>query len=330
MKILHMADLHIGKRVNDFSMLEDQGFILQKILTVVEKEMPDAILIAGDVYDKAVPSAEAVSLLDDFLVKLSRIVKNIFLVSGNHDSVERISFGSRIMQESGIYVSRNYQHNIQPIELEDDYGKVCFYLLPFLKPIHVKPYATEQGDKAETYDEAVKIAIKQLEIDKSCRNVLITHQFVAGAITCESEELSVGGTDQVDVDTFKEFDYVALGHLHGPQKIGRDTIRYSGSPLKYSFSESKQKKSITMIHLLEKGNITIELIPLQPKRDMCELKGTYMELTSREFYESLNKDDYYHITLTDEEDIVDGIQKLRVIYPNSMRLDYDNTRTKIN
>ena len=327
MKLIHLSDLHLGKRVNEFSMLEDQQYILEEILRIIDSEKPDGVLIAGDVYDKTVPSAEAVTLLDEFLVQLSKRDTQTFLISGNHDSAERLAFGGRLMEQSGIHIARVYNGVLAPLTLRDEYGLVDLYLLPFLRPVQVRRFFPES--EIATYTEAMAAVLGAADIDKTHRNVLVTHQFVTGAQTCDSEELSVGGTDNVDVSVFDDFDYVALGHIHGPQKIGRETVRYCGTPLKYSFSEVGHKKSVTVVELAEKGSVVIRTVPLVPKRDMSELRGAYNELMLRENYEGKPfRNDYLRITLTDEEDIPNAVNNLRTVYPYIMRLDYDNRRTR--
>ena len=327
MKLIHLSDLHLGKRVNEFSMLEDQQYILSEILCIIDAEQPDGILIAGDVYDKTVPSAEAVSLLDDFLVRLAKRDLQIFLISGNHDSPERMAFGGRLMEGSGVHLSPVYDGRVRPITLTDVYGTVNIYLLPFVKPAHVRRCFPER--EITTYTDALAIAIEAMGVDQTERNVLVTHQFVTGAARCDSEELSVGGTDNVDASVFDPFDYVALGHIHGPQRVGRETVRYCGTPLKYSFSEAGHQKSVTVVELEEKGAVSVRTVPLVPLRDLVELRGTYEEVTFRGFYEGTSyQKDYVHITLTDEEDIPDAMRKLQIIYPNLMKLDYDNRRTR--
>lgn len=327
MKLIHLSDLHLGKRVNEFSMLEDQQYILEEILRIIDSEKPDGVLIAGDVYDKTVPSAEAVTLLDEFLVQLSKRDTQTFLISGNHDSAERLAFGGRLMEQSGIHIARVYNGVLAPLTLRDEYGSVALYLLPFLRPVQVRRFFPES--EIATYTEAMAAVLGAADIDKTHRNVLVTHQFVTGAQTCDSEELSVGGTDNVDVSVFDDFDYVALGHIHGPQKIGRETVRYCGTPLKYSFSEVGHKKSVTVVELAEKGSVVIRTVPLVPKRDMSELRGAYNELMLRENYEGKPfRNDYLRITLTDEEDIPNAVNNLRTVYPYIMRLDYDNRRTR--
>lgn len=327
MKFIHLSDLHLGKRVNEFSMLEDQQYILTEILQIIEDECPQGVLIAGDVYDKAVPSAEAVALLDDFLVALSQQNIQVFLISGNHDSPERMAFGGRLMEQSGIHIAPAYHGNVTAYTLEDEHGPVHIYLLPFVKPVHVRRYFPEVN--IQDYTDAIRTAIAAMEVDEIQRNVLVTHQFVTGATRCDSEERSVGGTDEVDASVLDGFDYVALGHLHGPQQVGKETVRYCGTPLKYSFSEARHRKSVTVVELAEKGKVSVRTVPLVPKRDLVELRGTYDVLTFREFYQGTSyPQDYVHITLEDEEDIPDGMRKLRIIYPYLMRLDYDNRRTR--
>ncbi len=329
MKQFHLSDLHLGKRVNEFSMLEDQKYILTKIINIIDNEKPDGIIIAGDVYDKSIPSAEAVELFDDFLVRLAERKLKVFIISGNHDSPERLAFGGRLMDQSGIHMSPVYNGIVAPISLEDEHGKVNIYMLPFVKPANVRRYFEDAC--IESYTDAIHIAIQKMNIDTANRNLLVTHQFVTGALRSESEEISVGGSDNVDSTVFDGFDYVALGHIHAPQNIGSEKIRYCGTPLKYSFSEVNHKKSVTVVELGEKGSLSIHTIPLEPKHDMVDLKGTYLELTSKDFYDDTNyQNDYVHITLTDEDDVPDAIGKLRVVYPNLMKLDYDNKRTQKN
>ena len=327
MKLIHLSDLHLGKRVSEFSMLEDQRYILEEILRIIDGERPDAVLIAGDIYDKPVPPAEAVGLFDDFLVRLARRETQVFIISGNHDSPERIAFGARLMDRSGIHLSPVYDGHVEPVALEDEHGTVNIYMLPFLKPAHVRRFFPEE--EIDSYTDALRTAVRAMEIDPAARNVLVTHQFVTGAARCDSEDISVGGTDNVDVTAFDGFDYVALGHIHNPQQVVRETVRYCGTPLKYSFSEAGHEKSVTVAELGEKGDISIRTAPLIPLRDMKELRGSYEDLTRRSFYENTTwREDYTHITLTDEEDIPDAVGKLRVIYRNLMKLDYDNRRTR--
>lgn len=327
MKLIHLSDIHLGKRVNEFSMLEDQAHILKKILAVVDEEKPDGVLIAGDVYDKSVPSTEAVQLFDDFLVRLAKRKLPVFIISGNHDSPERLSFANRLIDAVGIHLAPVYSGVVEPVTLSDEYGPVNVYMLPFIKPAHVRGFFPDT--EITGYSDAVAAAIGRMNIDKTQRNVLITHQFVTGAQRSDSEELSVGGTDNIGAEVFCDFDYVALGHIHGPQNMDSGRIRYCGSPLKYSFSEAAQQKSVTVAELKEKGTLEIHTVPLIPRRDMVELKGSYQQLTLREFYENTTyQEDYTHITLTDEEDIPDAVAKLRALYHNLMKLDYDNTRTR--
>ena len=328
MKLLHTSDLHLGKRVYEYSMLEDQEYILKRIINIVDEEKPDGVIIAGDVYDKSVPSAEAVQLFDDFLVQLAKRGTEVFVISGNHDSPERIAFGGRLMNGSGIHMSPVYNGDVTPISLGDEYGQVNIFMLPFIKPAQVRRFFEEE---IVSYTDAVRAAIGGMKINAGERNVLITHQFVTGAARSESEEISVGGTDNVDESVFAPFDYVALGHIHSPQNCGTEKIRYCGTPLKYSFSEARDEKSVTIAELKEKGRLGVRCVPLTAKRELTELKGTYEEITRRDFYLNTTwQEDYTHIILTDEEDIPDAMSKLRVIYHRLMKLDYDNKRTRLN
>ena len=327
MKFLHLADLHLGKRVNGFSMLEDQAHILRQILAILDDERPDGVLIAGDVYDKSVPSVEAVELLDGFLTELRTRGVPVLLISGNHDSPERLAFGGRVMDSCGIHISPVYDGALAPVTLHDEFGPVHVWLLPFVKPAHVRRWFPDAD--IESYTDAVAEAVAHMDIDTAARNVLVTHQFVTGGTRSGSEELSVGGTDNVDSGVFAPFDYVALGHLHGAQHIGSETIRYAGSPLKYSFSEARQHKSVTVVTLGEKGDVQVRTVALTPLRELREIRGSYDELTARSFYEHTTyRSDYLHLILTDEQDVFDAMSRLRTIYPYLMTLDYDNARTR--
>ena len=351
MKFLHISDLHLGKRVNEFSMLKDQNYILEQIRSIAGREQADGVIIAGDIYDKPVPPAEAVQVFDRFLTALAREGRKVYAVSGNHDSAERIAFGAALMRDQGVYIAPVYNGNVEKITEHDAYGDICIYLLPFVKPATVRHVLTrEQEEKAGmgqeneeatgqetaalTYDDAVRFAVERMEVDAAKRNILVAHQFVTGAGRCESEEVSVGGLDNVDAGIFERFDYVALGHIHTPQHIGRETVRYCGTPLKYSFSEAGQEKSVTVLEVKEKGNIVLATVPLQPLHDMRTIRGTYREVMAAGVRGAKEADsmqeDYVEITLTDEQDILDGIQKLRTVYPNLMRLVYDNSRTRQN
>lgn len=326
MKLIHLSDLHLGKRVNEMSMLEDQEYILTQIVRIVDEEHPQAILIAGDVYDKSVPSAEAVTLFDDFLCRLAKRKIPVLIISGNHDSAERLAFGNRLMEGAGIYLSPVYSGTLSPVTLTDEYGCVNFWLLPFLKPAHVRRFHPETG--ITSYTDAIHTAIKSMHLNNSERNVLLTHQFVTGASLCESEEISVGGSNNVDACIFEDFDYVALGHLHGPQNIGSNRIRYCGTPLKYSFSEVEHYKSVTVVDLGPKGDLTVHTLPLIPRHDLRQIRGAFSQLTDKTYYVGSSVDDYLHVILTDEEDVPEAFGRLRIIYPNIMKLSYDNTRTR--
>lgn len=341
MKFMHLSDLHLGKRVNEFSMIEDQEYILKQILEVAEREGMDAVLISGDVYDKPIPTVEAVRLLDQFLVDLGKRHLPVFLISGNHDSVQRLSFGSRLLKEGGLHIAPEYDGTLEPITFEDEYGAIDVYMLPFVKPPHVRRfYPTEE---IKSYTDAVRVALSAITLSadgapvETRRRILLSHQFVTGASRSDSEEVSVGGLDNVDAEAYAGFDYVALGHIHGPQEIrfaeeeaegDCPRIRYCGTPLKYSFSEANHEKSVTIVELKEKGSMNVTTVPPTPLHDMRQIRGTYLEVTSREFYREFDQKDYLHVTLTDEEDVPDAVGKLRIIYPNLMKMSYDNTRTR--
>lgn len=330
MKLFHISDLHIGKKVNGFSMIEDQRYILTEIIQMIEEERPDVLLISGDVYDVKQPSAEAVALLDDFLKKLAKehadTGMDTCIISGNHDSAERLAYASSIIDMSGIHISPVYDGKVSVFRKSDEYGEVYFYLLPFLRPADVRRYFPDED--INSYDDAIHTVVSDLNVDTSKRNVILSHQFVTGAKRSESEEVIVGGLDNISASNYDDFDYAALGHIHGPQKTGRDTVRYSGTPLKYSFSEDHDKKSVVEVDLLEKGNVSISLHELTPKHDMRVIRGRYDDLMNRENYKDTDTDDYVKIVLTDEEDIPSAIEKLRVVYPNIMQLEYDNKRTR--
>lgn len=328
MKLLHLADLHIGKRVYEYSMLEEQKNVLLQAFRMAKENEVDAVLIAGDVYDKNIPTIEGVKLFDTFLTALAKKKIPVFIISGNHDSAERLSFGRHLFENAEIYMSGTYEEDILKKTLSDELGQVDFYLLPFLKPQQIE--VAEGEEKPVDYTGAIRLVLNRLNINKSNRNVLLAHQFVGGSNTnperTDSETQSVGGVDMVDYHVFDDFDYVALGHLHGAQHVGRETIRYAGSPIKYSFSEAHMVKSATLVHLGE--SITIEKLPFTPVHDMREIKGTLEQLTNPEVLAEGDCNDYMHITLTNEEEIYDVFGKLRAVYPNLMALDFDNSRTR--
>lgn len=334
MKLMHLSDLHLGKRLNEFSLLEDQSFILQQLVELVRSEQPDCVLLAGDIYDKPVPPAEAVTLFDDFLNKLAQLT-TVCVTSGNHDSAERLAFGAQLMREGGVHFCGLYTGEPQCVTLQDAYGSVHIYLLPFLKPAHVRHcLPPTEAEQVTTYHEALRCAVERLHINVAERNVLVAHQFVTGAQTAGSEAVNVGGVDNIGAEVFAAFDYTALGHIHRAQNVGSERVRYSGTPLKYSFAEWQQEKSVTLVELGEKGSVSVTALPLAPLRDLRKLRGSYEELMSREFYDELPKDsdgllrDFYHLTLTDEEDVPDAVQKLRSVYKNLLQLEYDNKRTR--
>ena len=324
MKFLHLSDLHLGKRLLGCSLLEDQRYILEQLLPIAREA--DAVLIAGDVYDKAVPSAEAVALFDWFLTRLAGQGTPVLLISGNHDSAQRLAFGARLMAGGGIHIAPVFSGAPDPVLFRDRWGEVAVYLLPFLKPVSVRQVYPEE--EISSYQDALACVLRHMPLDPDRRNLLVAHQYVAGAKQCQSEEVSIGGLDQVDASLFDAFDYVALGHLHTPQWVGRKTVRYCGTPLKYSFSEAGQEKAALLVNLEEKGKITLDQRPLAPLRELSTLRGTYLELTDRRFYRDRNTQDYLHIVLTDEEDIPQALGRLRAVYPNLLSLEYDNRRTR--
>ncbi len=325
MKFLHLSDLHLGKRVHNFSMIEDQKYILHQILAIADEEKITSVIVSGDVYDKPVPSAEAVALFDEFLVNLAKRNLNVFVISGNHDSPERIAFGEKLMRQSRVYMSPVYNGKVEPVILEDEFGKLNVYMLPFVKPVHVRHFFEEE--KIEDYTDALRCVISHMDIMENERNILVCHQFVTGATRSESEEISVGGLDNVETSVFEVFDYVALGHIHRPQNIGGEKVRYCGTPLKYSFSEADHKKSVTILELLEKDDLSVTTRELNPMRDLVKIKGHFEKITDPAFYKTMDTQSYVQITLLDEHDIPNAFGKLTTVYPNLMQMRYENKRT---
>jgi len=330
MKLIHLSDLHLGKRVNGFSMIEDQEYILKEILTIIGNEQPDGILIAGDVYDRSVPPEDAVSLWDSFLIRLAEMKIPVYAISGNHDSAVRFADHGALVESTGIFLAPAYDGKAKKCVLEskDKKTKVNIYMLPFVKPAIVKSLFSDE--EISTYSDACKVCIDHMNVDTSEINILIAHQFVTGAERCDSEDIPVGGLDNVDVSVFDDFDYVALGHLHGRQYVGRETVRYSGTPLKYSFSEKDHVKSVTVIEIGSKEDIRCSEIGLTPMHDLREIRGSFDEVMSKSFYEGTPTDDYIHMVLTDEQDVPEAFGKLLNVYTNLMLLSYDNKRTREN
>lgn len=322
MKFLHLADLHIGKRVNGFSMLQEQEHILRQILICVEEEQPQAVLLCGDIYDKPLPPTEAVQLFDRFLTELAEHCPSVLIIPGNHDSAERLAFAADMLKSRGVYLAKPFEGSPECVRLCDEFGAVDFWLLPFVKPVQVRR-CYEDGEDIATYDDAVARIMRDFAPNEGARNVLLAHQLLTGATTCESEELAIGGLDNVSAAHFDVFDYVALGHLHGAQRVGREEVRYAGSPLKYSFSEVNQRKSVMMVEMDGEGRVALKPVPLCPLHDMREIRGSFAEL-----YGAEGSEDYLHITLTDEEDVMNAVGLLEQKYPNLMKLDYDNRRTR--
>lgn len=326
MKFLHCSDLHLGRRLHSYSLLEDQAHILDQILQLAQAERVDALLIAGDIYDRNDPSAEAVRLLDQFLIRAADQGIPCLLTAGNHDSPQRVAYGGQLMKSRGVYVSPVLSGPLEPVTLEDKFGPVDVYLLPFLKPAHARAIWPEE--QVQDYTQAVKAVLNRSEIDHSRRTVLVAHQFVVsgGKVPgqSDSETLSVGGLDQVDAAAFAGFDYVALGHIHRPQSIGRETVRYSGSPLKYSISELDQQKSVVLVTLERRGVVDMKLLPLAPLRELRRIQGPLERLISPEVSSQANREDYLHVILTDSSPM-DPMQRLNTVYPNVLKLDLAGT-----
>ena len=330
MKLLHLGDLHIGKSVNDYSMIEDQEFILDQILQIGAEHGVDGILIAGDVYDKSVPSEEAVRVFDRFLCQMAERKMKAFIISGNHDSDERLHFGSDLFASHDIYIASKYEGTLSKQTIMDEHGPFNIYLLPFVKASQVRHFFPDR--EIDSYDQAVRAAIGHETIDGSQRNILLAHQFVAGRSgeveLAGSENAAVqhvGAVERIGADCFDAFDYVALGHIHSPQRVAGDRVRYSGSPLKYSLSEISNEKSVPVITFGKKGEVTVDLVPLKPLRDMRHIKGKMEQILRREHI--LSPEDYIYVTLTDEAPISDAMAIIRQHYPNAMKVDYENSRT---
>jgi exonuclease SbcD len=329
MKFLHLSDLHIGKSVNGFSMLGEQKHIFQQVIETIQSDRPKAVIIAGDIYDRAVPSVEAVGLFDEFLTDLARENVTVMIIAGNHDSGERLTYASRLLRDKRLYLCGAFTGTLMKVTLSDTLGEVNFWLLPFFKPATVRGYFSER--EIDTYDDALAAILETADIDWDQRNVLVSHQFYTRSGVSpersDSELNPVGGLDAIDFTPLDRFDYVALGHLHGEQTVGSIAIRYAGSPLKYSFSERSQRKGMNLVELEEKGGLTIFHRPLVPIHDMRQIKGPMDELLKPEVVSSADREDYLRVILTDEEEPIDAIGKLRSVYPNVMSLDFDNART---
>ena len=325
MRLAHISDLHLGKKLDKYPLIEDQRHILRQIVDIAVGQKCDGILIAGDIYDKSMPSAESVKLLDDFLYDLTNAGLPAYIISGNHDSAERVNYGSGILARAGLYISADFDGRLSLCKAEDEYGEVDIYMLPFIKPAHVrKKYPDAQ---INDYTDMMRTVIENSGVDFSKRCILMCHQFITGASTCDSEYLSVGTLDNIDAKVLEGFDYVALGHIHSPQNVGNN-IRYCGTPLKYSSSESEHIKSVTLIDLCEKGNVNVSTVPLVPLHDLRCLRGNFDELISKEFTDKLDPDDYYYITLTDDRDIPNVLRQLRAVYKNFVSMKFDNSRTR--
>lgn len=333
MKLLHLSDLHLGRQLHRYPLQEEQTEVLERIRIIVQEEKPDAVLIAGDVYDRSIPPVYATQLLDLFLAALAKLT-TVFVISGNHDSAERLSFLSGPLKESGLHISPVYRGRVTPVTLTDQDGPVDVWLLPFVKAATVRPYFPDET--IETTHDAVACAIRHMAIDPSRRNVLVAHQFVAGGKLSGSEEtielatadVSVGGSDMVDAHVFAPFDYVALGHIHRAQNVGSDRIRYCGTPMAYDFSEAGMEKSVTVVELSADRLLTLRTVPLPAPRELVEVRGSFEEIANSEAIRRADKDAYTHVILTDDTPVPDVMNRLRQIYPRITHLDWDNARTR--
>lgn len=330
MKLLHLGDLHLGKSLADFDLSDDQKYILCQILDIVKKEKVDTVLIAGDIYDKAIPSEAATNLLDFFLCELEKLKVNTFVISGNHDSDDRLNYLSSLLESKNIYISSVFKGTLYKQTINDKHGEVDVYLLPFVKASQVHRFYPEE--EINSYEDAVRIILDRTVVDKKRRNILVAHQFVCGKSgdpVCAGSEnssvLNVGTIEKIGYDCFDDFDYVALGHIHSPQQVGREGIRYSGSPLKYSLSEVNNDKSVPIVSLDEKGKVNIELMPLKPMRDLRHIKGTMKQLLDKKNIKS--PEDFIYVTLTDEDMINDAMGIFQQVYPYTVKINYDNSHT---
>lgn len=326
MKLAHISDLHLGKTLYNYSLIEDQEYILEQIVGILVEKKVEVLMIAGDVFDKNVAPEAGLKIFRKFLNRLVESKIKVLIISGNHDSAERLTFGGEFMTEKGIFFSKVYDGKIEPVSFEDEYGPVNFYLLPFIKPQIVNHYI--EGNEIDTYEEAVQFAVKNMNINTSERNVILAHQNILSAKRCESEENIIGGLDAVSDAVFKDFDYTALGHIHSQQKIGKNNVFFCGTPLKYSVSEFDQEKKMPIISLAEKGKLDIEMIPLIPKRDLRKITGTLDEILSNAKNDPNNHEDFIDITLTNEDEVMDAMASLRTVYPNVLKLSYDNKASR--
>ena len=326
MKILHLADLHLGKRVNEMSMIEDQKYILDQIITLIKEESVGIVLLCGDIYDKSIPTIEAIHLLDEFLDQLSKMAIKVLMISGNHDSIDRLSFGKSLFTRSNLYIASQFENEIEKITVKENGITVNFYMLPFVKSAYISHIFQLQTD---SYEECFRYLIEHTKIDEEETNILLSHQFVTAnkknPELSDSETSSLGGIDNIDFHIFDPFDYVALGHIHKPQAMGREMVRYAGSILKYSFSEIHMDKKATILTIDAKKEISLSFHPLKPLRDMREIECSLEELLKKQC-EIGKQEDYMHVILTDEEQILDAIGKGRTIYPNVMQISFKNRR----
>lgn len=320
MRFLHLADLHLGKVLHKQNLLEDQKYILQQILQISEEHAVDAVLIAGDVYQRNAPSAEAMTVFSDFITELAKRSLPCYIISGNHDSAERVAYLAPLAQLSGVYISGADTANIYTFTQSDEFGEIMLHLMPFTTPLQVRQVFPEQADEIQNYHDAIRILMQHHPIDPQKRNIILAHQFLTGAQVCDSEELAIGGLDNISAALFDDYDYAALGHLHGPQQVTRPEVRYAGSPLKYSFSEVHQHKSVTIVELREKGDVRIEIVPLTPLREMQVLSGSFSDLMQMPKCE-----DYVQLTVTDAAPPVNAARALHTVFPNCLQTLFSST-----
>lgn len=334
MKILHLSDLHIGKKVKEFNLIEDQRYVLEQAINIIKEKKPDVVVIAGDLYDRSIPPVEAVSCVNEFFSKVILELKTpVIAIAGNHDSGTRLDFANSLLEKQGLYIEGSLRKEIKKVTIKDSFGDVNFYMIPYADPAEVRELYNDENIK--THDDAMKAIMSMIDEDFNPeeRNIAVAHGFITymkdGEDECHLEitdserPLSIGGSDKVSAEYFEKFDYTALGHLHGAQKVGSDKMRYGGSLIKYSFSEVTQKKVFTMVDLDEKGEVSIELIPVQLLHDMRIIKGPLEELIKKEVYDrdDVDTDDYIKVILEDKDELIDPLSRLRAVYPNIMELE---------
>lgn len=325
MRFMHLADLHLGKNVNGYSLIKDQEYALDQIIKLLKKEKIDTLLIAGDIYQSSVPSIEATKLFSKFLSQLKDLKMKVLIISGNHDSSDRLAYANSFLKDSEIYISDTYNGEIECVRLEDEYGTINFYLFPYLKPSDVRPYFEE---KISSYEEAIRAVIDSIEINEEERNIILSHQFILNAELSDSEEIYAGLLEAVSEKLYDKFDYVALGHIHKKQNFLGGKARYPGALLKFSATEANYDKTITIVNLKEKNNLIVEEFKIDYMRDMRIIKGFYKDIIEASKNDKA-REDYIHIELLDEDEIYDGFNQLRNIYPNIMTYKYKDRQVNV-